>query len=217
MPDPLGGFSYGAPYPYDTGYAQISDVQARIMGGTWDPANDPAAYPSPTMVNTWLQDATAHLDAALVTRGYWVPLKPNPSWANPTGLPLLQGIAIQAWLILRNIAAAYATHFVEASRHGGVGDANEDPNAAHWMTIFDDFCTRLESGADSLVPFGVGGPFPPEPDPAQALSTGSLGMVLSDASLSEGPLFTKSENLGGGWEGGGAVNPALPSGPPFSG
>lgn len=215
MPDPLAGFNYSTPaYPYTTGYAQLSDVQARISAGSWDPT-DPTAYPTSSMVNSWLQDATANIDAALATRGYSVPLTPIANWTPPAGMQVYQGIALQAWLMLRSIAAAYAAHYVEAARHGGAGaELNEDPNASHWMEIFDDFMTRVETGADNLTAFGVGGLFVPDIDPAKAMSTGSLGTVLADPSLQEGPMFTKSGDLGGGWE---TTTPgAPPSGPPFS-
>jgi len=224
MPDLLASFSYpvltssatftvGA-YPYATGYAQLSDVTARVSAGTWDPGNDPSASPTAAMVNTWLMDATANIDAALATRGYWVPLQPLPDFLPPSGMTLLNGIGVQAWLMLRSIAAAFATHYVEAARHGSVGQANEDPNAAHWMEIYDDFVTRLESSADDLMVFGVGGPFPPDPNAANAADSGSLGPITATPWLQQGPLFSKWENLGSGWE---DTSPATaPSGPPFS-
>lgn len=223
MPDPLANVAYpyppgdptrgytGGGYPYTSGYAQLSDVQARIA--SWNPS-DPTAVPTQATVLVWLGDATAAIDAALATRGYYAPLQPMPSWPAPSGMPLWNGLGIGAWQMLRSIAAAYAAHFVEAARHGGTG-ADKDQNAAHWMTIYDDFITRIESGADNLETFGLGGPFAPDIDPAHAAASGSLGFMMSAPSRAEGPMFSKWENLGSGWEGTTSGTPQ--SGPPFSG
>jgi hypothetical protein len=66
--------------------------------------------------------------------------------------------------------------------------------------LFDDFLTRIESGADNLFAFGVGGDFAPEIDVAKGAQTGSLGATLADSSTSEGPIFTKGMRWGGGYE-----------------
>jgi hypothetical protein len=216
MPDPLSGFTFSAPYPYPTGYGQLSDVTSRVMAGTWDPANDPTASPTVAMVNAWLVDAAASIDAALATRGYTVPLVAVPGWVPPAGMQVYQGVGIQAWLILRSIAADYAAFRVELARHGGSGPADEDDNASTFAAAHDDWLTRLESGADNLTAFGVNGPFVPEIDPAKSLVTGGMGMMLANPSRQEGPLFTKYGQLGGGWETG-SLDDQLTSGPPFSG
>lgn len=215
MPDPLAGLTYGSPYPYPTGYASIADVQARISAGSWDPT-DPTASPNPDQVNDWLMDATAALDATLGKRGYAVPLAPPANWTNPTGLVLYHGVGVQAWRLLRSAAAAYATHLTEAARHGSQGSGtNEDRNASYWLQEYRDFVCRVEAGKDNLTVFGVGGPFTPDPDPAKAASSGSLGMMLADPNTQQGPMFTKGEDLGGGWERTTPTPP--PSGPPFGG
>ena len=211
--DPLAGILYPQPaYPYATGYAALADVAARVNAGTWDP-NKPTAAPTADQVTQWLKEATGNIDAALATRGYYVPLAPMTSWTPPVGMPTYQGIGVGAWFMLRHIAAAYATHFVEAARHGSHG-ASEDANAEHWMTIFDDFMTRIESEADNLEAFGVGGPFVPDINPAHAAGSGSMGAMLSQPSQQEGSLFGKYQNLGSGLE---YNMPNPPSGPPFSG
>ena len=78
------------------------------------------------------------------------------------------------------------------------------------MELFDDFLVRVESGADNLITYGVGGDFPPEIDVSKGVLTGSLGATLADPSFTEGPVFTKNLNLGSGYE----LN--SPSSPPNS-
>ncbi len=199
MPDPLAGINYGGPYPYTTGYASLADVQARISAGTWDPT-DPTAYPTAGLVNGWLMEATASLDSVLASRGYAVPLVPMQGWVAPAGMPLYQGIGVQAWFLLRSIAAAYGTHNTEQARHGGEGNANDDKNASIWLTIYTDGVALIEQGLDNLGMFGAAGPFPPVGDPAKGLGSGSLGALMANPWRMEAPLFTKYENLGAGWE-----------------
>lgn len=207
-------------YPFSTGYAKLEDVEARISAGQWDP-NDPTASPTAAQVTRWLMDATGQLDSALATRGYYVPLTPRGDWTPPPGMATWNGIGLGAWLMLRNVAAAYAAHYVEASRHGGIGE-NQDANATAWMDEFNTFISKLVgtdstygrgSGgkgasnrtimtppSDNLYIFGVAGPFAPEPDPTRALTSGALGAMLADSSRSDAPLFTKYQDLGSGWE-----------------
>jgi len=202
MPDPLAGFNYPQPqWPYPTGYATVLDVQSRINAGTWDPSK-PTASPTTAQVQQWLMEATANIDVALRTRGYFAPLQPTTGWVAPAGMAgqLYQGIGLGAWLQLKNIAACYAAHFVELSRHGSHG-MNKDTHADDYMELFDDFLTRIESGADNLAAYGVGGDFAPEIDVAKGAQTGSLGATLSDPDLSEGPIFSKNMRLGSGYEG----------------
>lgn len=199
MPDPLASFNYPQPtYPYPTGYASLDDVRARVNAGTWDP-DKPTAAPNAGQVQQWLMEATAHIDVALRTRGYYVPLTPIADWAAPTGMPTYQGIGLGAWWLLKNLAATYAAHWVELTRHGSHG-SHHDPNAEHLMTLFDDFSTRLESGADNLAAYGVGGDFPPEIDVSKGVMSGSIGATLADPNVQEGPVFTKNMNLGSGYE-----------------
>lgn len=213
MADPLAAATYAQPfYAYPTGYAQLSDVQARINAGTWDAAS-PTAAPTSAQVTQWLMEATANIDAALATRGYSIPLSPMAGWVAPPGMLTYQGIGVGAWFMLRHIASAYGASFVEASRHGSHGPS-EDSNAEYWMTIFDDFLVRLESEADNLEAFGVGGPFAPDIDPANAMGSGALGAMVSQPSMMDGSLFQKYQNLGAGWE---VSTPVPPSGAPFTG
>ncbi len=199
MADPLAlAFVPGVGYPYSTGYATVADVQARVNAGTWDPTK-PTAAPTVAQVTNWLLEATACIDAALGKRGYYVPLTAATSWSPPPGMPTYQGIGIGAWLMLRNIAAAYATHFVEAARHGSIGQS-QDQNADRWGTIYQNFLTLIEDGEDNLVTFGIGGPFAPEIDPARGASSGSLGFFLADPSTAESPIFYRSLQLGSGTE-----------------
>lgn len=211
MTDPLA-ITYGTPYPYAPGYAQISDVSSRINAGDWDPT-DPTAFPTAAMVNTWLEDATAAIDSSLAKRGYYVPLTPQAGWpvaGTPAAKqPLYQGIGIQAWLILRNAAAAYAASYVEKSRHGAVGTGNQDPDAAAWMTTFTDTLERIENGTYNLTAYGVDGAFTPMIDPAQALQSGSIGFITaSHGTRREGPFFWRDQDLGSGWE---RTTPTVPS------
>lgn len=203
---PASGFTSGG-YPYPTGYAQINDVASRVNAGTWDPTKSTAA-PSTAQVEQWLIEATAAIDAALATRGYFVPLQPADSFVAPAGMTTWNGVGVGAWLLLRNVCAAYATSFVESTRHGDHTTASHDPQAAFWMELYDDFLTRVETSADNLQTWGVGGPFAPDIDPAHGADSGSLGALLSDASQQEGPLFTKTMNLGSGWENTPAANPS---------
>jgi hypothetical protein len=201
-PDPLLVTYDTTYYPYTSGYAQVSDVTSRISAGSWDPT-DPTAYPTEAMVTSWLLDATGQLDAALAQRGYYVPLQADPGFTAPPGMATWNGIGLAAWLLLRNVAAAYAAHYVEASRHGSVGE-NEDPNATAWMSEFNAFLGKLSGSPpqDNLTAFGVAGAFAPMIDPASALASGSMGFMLSDSSQTNGPLFWKYQDLGSGWEGG---------------
>jgi hypothetical protein len=211
MPDPLAGFTYPQPnWPYPTGYATVEDVQSRINAGVWDPSK-PTAAPNTEQVQQWLMEATANVDVALRTRGYFVPLQPSTGWAAPPGMAsqLYQGIGLGAWLQLKNICACYAAHFVQLSRYG-THSANKDTHAEEFMAIFDDFLTRIESAADNLIAFGVGGDFPPEIDIAKGAQTGSLGATLADPTSMQGPIFTKGMPLGSGYE------QLSPSGPPGS-
>lgn len=201
MPDPLAGYTYDlAHYPYSTGYATVDDVRSRINAGTWDPTK-PTAAPTAGQVTQWLLEGTANIDVALRTRGYFVPLEPIPDWLVPPGMEtqLFLGIGLGAWLQLKNIAACYAAHFVQLTRHGSHGQ-NKDTNAEQFMTLFDDFIVRIESGADNLAAFGVGGDFAPEIDIAKGVLSGSLGASLSDPNMEEGPIFTRNMNLGSGYE-----------------
>lgn len=222
MPDPFASFTYpfppgtpataftGGGYPYPTGYSQVSDVQARINAGTWDPT-DPTAAPSVAQVQQWLIEATANIDAALATRGYFVPLQPATSFVAPVGMPTWNGIGTGAWMLLRNIAAAYVVYFVEQTRHGDHSAGQYDKNAEQWMQLYDGLASRIETAADNLETWGVGGPFAPEIDPAKGADSGSLGFTLQDPSVAQAPLFSKGMNLGSGWENQPSLNP---SGPP---
>lgn len=215
MPDPLSGLTFPQPsWPYSTGYATVDDVRSRINAGTWDPTK-PTASPTAAQVNQWLMEGTANIDVALRTRGYFVPLRPTQGWVPPTGMAsqLYQGIGLGAWLQLKNICACYAAHFVELARHGSHG-MNKDAHATDYMELFDDFLTRIESAADNLLAFGVGGDFAPEIDVAKGAGTGSLGATLSDPTFSEGPIFTKNMPLGSGYEG---SSQSTPPNSPFQG
>lgn len=198
MSDPLQ-FSYQAPYPYASGYARVEDVTSLINAGDWDP-NDPTAMPNAAQVANYLIDATAMIDAALAKRGYFIPPTPSGSFpATSAGvtLPTYNGIGMQAWIILRHAAAAYAASYVERSRHGSVGTGNEDTDAQTWMTQFNDTLTKIENGALNLTAYGLGGTFTPEIDPAQALASGTIGFIGLRRS---GPFFTRWMRLGSGWE-----------------
>lgn len=218
MPDPLSAFTFPTPwYPYATGYASLDDVKARINAGTWDP-DKPTAAPNAAQVQQLLMEATSNIDAALRTRGYFVPLEPIAGWVAPAGMAsqLYQGIGLGAWLMLKGIAAAYAAHYVELTRHGSHG-TQHDPNAEHFMTLYDDFLTRIESGADNLFTYGVAGDFPPEINPAKGVLSGNLGATLADPNFTEGPAFTKYMNLGSGYENVPIVPQGSPSNSPFTG
>lgn len=178
-------------YPFKTGYADITSVQANVI--TWDP-NKPGTLPTLASVNDWLRKGTAAMDAAMMSRGYSVPLTASSGYAVPTGFAAINGLHPALYQTLEMICAAYATHFVEAARHGS-RSLNADDNAAHWMHMFDDFITRVETGADNLTAWGAQGPFPPEIDPAKAMQTGNLGaFVATDNQPSldtESPLFSR--------------------------
>jgi hypothetical protein len=182
-------------YPYAaTGYADVASVQQNILGGSWDPAK-PNAAPTVAIVQDHLRKATAMIDSELAARGYQIPLTPIPGYVVPTGFTAINGIHPLAYQMLEMVAAAYATSFVEGSRHASLG-LEADKNAAYWMEIFDDFITRIASGADNLTAFGVQGPFPPEIDPAKAMQSGNLGAFVATGSTpsttTEGPLFSRS-------------------------
>lgn len=189
--NPLAAFTSPG-WPFSTGYSDINAVSSRCP--TWNP-NDPTAFVTPSMVEGWLFEATANIDSALAARGYTVPLEPMTGWAPPPGMPLWNGIGLQAWLMLRSICASYAASYVEQARHGSTREAR-DEIAEKWMQMFDDFLTRIESGADALVVFGVSGPFPPEPDPTKALTSGALGFFTANPDVQEQPIFTRSLVLG---------------------
>lgn len=148
------------------------------------------------MVNQWLQDATAQIDAALAHRGYYVPLQAAPSYSPPPGMPLYQGIGIEAWRVLNSIAAAYAAHNVEAARHGAVGSTSEDTDASTWLTLFTNSLASISNGTVNLTAFGVDGAFTPQIDPAKALSSGNMGFTGNP----HRPYFWRRQNLGSGWE-----------------
>lgn len=196
----LSASAYTTPeYPYPTGYAQLQDVMSRVNPGGWDPYN-PADNPTIDEVNAWLMEATAGIDAALAKRGYYVPLNPVDDYKPPAGTPLVNGIAIGAWLELRRAAASYAASYVESSRHGGTG-ADNDTAAQHWMASYNGLLLRLEEGIDNLYAFGVGGGFAPEIDPAKGAASGSLGAFLGGRRGRFGgkaPMFTRHMNLGSG-------------------
>lgn len=180
-------------YPYEFGFADVISVTQNLAAGSWDP-NKPGAYPTTAMVQDWLRKGTAFIDSELATRGYTIPLTAQAGYTVPTGFVAINGLHPAVYQILEMVCAAYATHFVEASRHGGKA-VDADTNATHWMAIFDDFITRIATGADNLTAFGVAGPFAPEIDPAKGMSTGALGMMVNsdpptDRTM-EGPQFTK--------------------------
>jgi hypothetical protein len=211
MPDPLSGFSYPQPgWPYATGYASVDDVRSRINAGTWDP-NKSTAAPSAAQVQQWLMEGTANVDVALRTRGYFVPLTPIVGWVSPLGVPTYSGIGMGAWWLLKNIAALWAAHWVQATRHGSHGQ-NNDTSAKYLMTLYDDLLTRIESAADNLATYGVAGDFAPEIDIAKGIQTGSLGATLADPNMAEGPIFTKGLLLGSGYEQN-SPNTTPPTGP----
>lgn len=196
--NPVAGFTSGG-YPYPTGYASLPDVISRINAGSWDPT-DPTAAPNAAQVQQWLMEATANIDVALATRGYFVPLQPAGSFSAPVGTTTWNGVGIGAWLMLRNIAAAYASHYVETARHGENTVGQHDAQAKSWLDIYGAMLGEIETASANLEAFGVGGAFEPDINPSQGLGSGSLGVVLSDSSRQEGPLFTRGMNLGSGWE-----------------
>jgi hypothetical protein len=153
----------------------------------------PTARPTGDQVSQWLKQATGDIDVMLATRGYTVPLKAKSNYVLPAGMTGINGLHPNVYLKLQSVAAAYAAHFVEAARHGSAY-LNADDNAKHWMEIYDDFCSRLESAADNLSPFGVDGPFVPEVDEAKGISSGNLGFRTNSGPQTdptqEGPLFT---------------------------
>lgn len=200
--DPLALTFPQPAWPFPTGFAKLSDVTARINASSWDP-DSPTATVTEAQVNQWLMEATSRINSALAARGYWVPLRATPGCQQAPGTPLYQGIAVDAWNILRSICAAYATAMVEASRHGAVGTANEDPDRDWWLNQFTTFLKQIQDGTDNLTAFCVGGEFPPE----LSTSLDQLGFTVAGAVADHRSYFHKwSQNLGGGWEQGGTAS-----------
>lgn len=177
MPVPV---EYNQPaYPYTTGYADLESVVRNIMAGTWDPSK-PNAAPSVTQVESWLREATAEIDMELAKRGYTVPLTASSGYVVPTGLTAMNGMHPNVYLILEQVASAYATSRVEGARHASTGQS-EDTNAHTWIATYRDFLLLVRTGKANLGYFGVTGPFEPEIDPAKAIQTGSLGAFVATA------------------------------------
>jgi hypothetical protein len=179
-------------YPYKTGYADVASVQQNIIN--WDPGK-PNALPTLGTVQDWLRKASTMIDAELAARGYTIPLTAVSGYVVPTGFTAINGLHPLVYQQLEMIAAAYATSFVEASRHASQG-LEADQQAKFWLTMFDDFITRIATGADNLTAFGVQGPFPPEIDPAKGIQSGNLGAFVATgnqpSTTTEGPLFSRS-------------------------
>lgn len=149
-------------YPCEYGYADISDVQARVASAQWnplDPAQAADAYPTVAQVNDWITQASHSVDAVLLRRGYNVPLVPQPSTT----------IAPQAWTILQTVSAEIVTGWVENTR-GSQDDKGMATGEWH-LKYADDLLARLENGDDNLTLLGVAGTFEPQADPAGAMNT----------------------------------------------
>lgn len=184
----------GGAYPFVTGYADVDAVAANINAGTWDPTS-PAAAPSVAQVTNWLCEGTSLIDIAMMTRGYLIPLTPLSSYVPPLLPTPMNGMHPNLYLLLQHAVTAFVCSKIESSRHGSVGE-QADQQAEYWHAIWDDYVTRIETGADNLTAWGAEGPFPPEIDPAQAIQSGNLGaMISTDASPSpnvQGALFTRA-------------------------
>lgn len=163
-------------WPAPWGYCDVADIQSRINAGTWNP-DASGAFPNTSMVQQWITEGAVTIDAALVRNGYFVPIVPQSG----------KVIMPQLWLLLRNINASFATGMVERARHGAV-DESEDLNAEFWITLFDDFLTRLEQGDDNLRLFGADGPFLPVADRGSKMSVGGQTDANGNA---QPPFFTK--------------------------
>lgn len=196
MTDPLLAIDYPTPsYPFSSGYASVDDVSARVNAATWSP-DDPTTKITSDKVEQWLKEATAQIDAALAKVGYWVPLRADPQCELMAGQPTYNGVGLGAWNLLRTICAAYAVAMLEATRHGAVGTANEDPNRDWWLTQFNTFLKSVADSTDNLGAFCAGGDFAPGLAPDYS----KMGFVAAGGAYARRPFFHKWMNLGSGYE-----------------
>jgi hypothetical protein len=156
----------GTGWPYPFGYCSVDDVQSRINAGTWD-ATAPTASPNQSQINDFIMQASALIDGRLLLNGFSVPLRVIPGFVGGAIMP-------QAWILLRSIAAQYATAWTEDSRHGST-DENVDAHTKALFTAADDLLCQIggwgsraeadktpasKLGNINLTLFGVAGPFP---------------------------------------------------------
>jgi hypothetical protein len=163
-------------YPFDHGYCESEDVVARIKLGRYDPTipgNVGGEY-----IDLFIEEGATEIDLVLARVGYTVPL------AAAEGLV----IQPQVWSKLKMINATWAAAHVEMWRHS-TDQGSGDQQAERLLGLADDMLTRLQSGADNLALFGVGGPFTPESDPALAMDT-NMDDLDPLTSLQPQPIFT---------------------------
>jgi hypothetical protein len=152
-------------YPFPYGYCDVTDVQARIAAGTWNPTKT-GAQPTLAQVQEFILEGASAIDTVLARTGYYVPLRARSDLA----------IQPQAYQTLLDVNAALAVAAIEKTRHG-TQDVSADENAGWWLQYADDRIARIEGGDDNLWQFGLDGPFPPVPD----MSVGMLYTGITDS------------------------------------
>jgi hypothetical protein len=192
-------FTNPIPYPFASGYADVTGVQDAINAATWD-SSAPNAFPPVATVKRWLAHATALMNTAMASRGYAIPLAPFQGYVVPAGEPAIQGMNAELFLHLEKIAISYAVYQLHSSRSSA--GLQDDKAAMEWMKEWDDYLARLETGADNLTAYGATGPFPPQIDPSKGFDSGSLGMMNAGVDFApddsqDQPWFYK--NLEGTW------------------